>query len=129
MRRAALKPTQDKYVCVDNVYLGSCCIENNMRVAEFLANPAVLPLLANKTADMTRAFGKNPASYRGEFMYRIWPFRFKGQRFFVLTSKRGTSIEVCVAENNGLERYANSERRGKIAIEFVKAIQDALVPY
>ena len=102
----------------------SCCVENNMKVAEYLHDKG-MTLLGNHTAAMTRVFGKNPTSFRSEFLYRIWPFEFRGRIFFVLTGRRGTSIEINVAS---VEKYSKSEAQGEIAIKFIKALQDALVP-
>ena len=102
----------------------SCRVENNMMVAEYLSGRG-MTLLGNHTAAMTRVFGKNPASFRSEFLYRIWPFEFRGRLFFVLTGRRGTSIEVNVAS---VENYAKSDDQAGIAIKFIKALQDALVP-
>lgn len=112
-------------------------IEENRAVMEFLSGQ--LRTLNDRTADMERVFGKNPTSFRSEFFYYIWPFDFKGYTWFVLTGKRGTSFEVLAAELYQARghlrfrqitwRFLSGERFGRLAIEFIKRIQDELVPY
>ena len=90
---------------------------NHMAVLKHLNDNSTLRLLANQAENMRKAFGPNPCLFKGvEHHHLIWPFEFKKHLFYVLTGKRGTSIEI---DGVSYEEYSKSYKLGRIAIEFI----------
>jgi hypothetical protein len=80
----------------------------------------------NQAASMEKAFGKNPINVQGiwtsdNVFSRIWPFQFKGHRFFVIVHH----VNVMLVETASRHESEGMTRASK---EFIQALRDALVP-
>jgi hypothetical protein len=52
-------------------------------------------LAKDLTTELNNLFGKSNKSIRLEFSNKLWILKYKDLEFYVYTSKKGTSIEIC----------------------------------